>query len=85
MGYYYNASTRTHTRPCVHPLFLSLTAVFKESDQTPNISSVSEFDLRAERDNYYMPPSVLPPLDIHFDGQNGMAQTVTLMILGLHW
>ena len=84
MSYYKSAITRTHTHPRVHPLFLSLMAVFAESNQMPNISSVSESDLRAERENYYTSPNVLPPLDIHFDGKNGMAKTVTLMILGLH-
>ena len=85
MSYYKSAITRTHTCPHIHLLFLSLMAVFTESNQMPNISSVSESDLRAERENYYMSPNVLPPLDIHFDGKNGMAQTVTLMILCLHW
>ena len=74
MSYYKSAITRTHTHPRVHPLFLSLMAVFAESNQMPNISSVSESDLRAERENYYMSPNVLPPLDIHFDGKNGMAK-----------
>ena len=84
MNYYASASERSDQRPRIHPLLLSLTEAFQESKNSPNISSVSKDDLRAKRHNYYMPPINLPPLDIHFDGQNGMAQTVMVMILGLH-
>ena len=48
----------------------------------PNISSVSEDDIRAQRGNYCTPPDELPSLDIHFDGQEGMAQTMTIVFFG---
>jgi hypothetical protein len=63
-------------RPCprVHPLLVSLAAAFNQGDSAPNISSVSEDDPRVVRGNYYTPPDNLPPLEIHFDGQNGEVQ-----------
>jgi hypothetical protein len=39
----------------------------------PNLSSVSEDDPRALSNKFYTPPGELPPLDIHFPGQNGAA------------
>ena len=84
MNLYVQAEERSDQRVRAHPLLLSLTAVYQESDNAPNISSVSEEDVRAQRSNYYMPLNELLPLDIHFNGQNGTAHTVTVMILGLH-
>ena len=84
MNLYVQAEERSDQRVRAHPLLLSLTAVYQESDNAPNISSVSEEDVRAQRSNYYTPLNELPPLDIHFNGQNGMAHTVMVMILGLH-
>ena len=84
MNYYVQAKERSDQHVRAHPLLLSLTAVYEESDNAPNISSVSEEDVRAQRSNYYTPLNELPPLDIYFNDQNGMAHTVTVMILGLH-
>jgi hypothetical protein len=63
--------------PCVHLLWLSLSAVYHKSDTAPNISSVSEDDPRALRSNFYTSPDSLPPLDINFNGKGGAAQSVT--------
>ena len=84
MNYYVQAKERSDQRVRAHPLLLSLTAVYEESDNAPNINSVSEEDVRAHRSNYYTPLNELPLLDIHFNGQNGTAHTVTVMILGSH-
>jgi hypothetical protein len=84
MNLYVQAKERNDQRVRAHPLLLSLTAVYQESDNAPNISSVSEEDVRAQRSNYYTPLNELPQLDIHFNGQNGMAHTLMVMILGLH-
>ncbi|KAF8272285.1 hypothetical protein EI94DRAFT_1697623 [Lactarius quietus] len=70
MVYFTDAISRSGTRPCVHPLFLSLTEVISQIGNSPDISTVSENDPRALRSNYYTAPSDLPPLDIHFNGQN---------------
>ena len=74
MSYFRNTLKGPDPAPRVHPLLLSLTAVYNESPKIPSISSVSEDDIRAQRGDYYTPPSELPSLDIHFDGQEGMAQ-----------
>ena len=84
MNFYVEAQERSDRHPRTHLLLLSLTEAYGESDNAPNISSVSEEDVRAQRSNYYMPLNELLPLDIHFNGQNGTAHTVTVMILGLH-
>ncbi|KAF8262980.1 hypothetical protein EI94DRAFT_1704359 [Lactarius quietus] len=70
MMYFTNAIDRSGIHPRMHLLFLSLTEAISESGNTPDISSVSENDPRALRSNYYTAPSDLPPLDIHFNGQN---------------
>jgi hypothetical protein len=62
--------------PRVHPLLLSLTEVFKESDIKPNIGSVSEDDPRILGSKYYTPPSQFPPLDIHLHGENGASSAL---------
>src|ERR1700761_45794 len=85
MNFYVEAQERSDQHPRTHPLLLSLTEAYGESDNAPNISSVPKNDVRAQQNNYYMPPNELPPLDIHFDGQNGIAPIMTVMILGLHW
>ena len=84
MNLYVQAEERSDQRVRAHPLLLSLTAVYQEPDNAPNISSVSEEDVRAQRSNYYTPLNEFPLLDIHFNGQNVTAHTVTVMILGLH-
>jgi len=61
--------------PRFHPLLLSLSEAFNESQTAPNISSVSEDDPRASRGNYYTSPTDLPPLDMH--DENGVAQSAT--------
>jgi hypothetical protein len=63
--------------PRIHPLWLSLTATYYESETAPNISSVCEDDPRALRSNHYISPNDLPPLDIHFKGEDGAAQSLT--------
>lgn len=73
MNYYFQAKKRSPTPPRLHPLLLSLTDAYNESDKSPDISSVSEDDPRALRSNYYTSPGDLPPLDIHFSGKNGTA------------
>ncbi|KAF8267159.1 hypothetical protein EI94DRAFT_1701191 [Lactarius quietus] len=74
MMYFTDAIDRSGIHPHMHPLFLSLTEVISKSGNAPDISSVSENDLRALRSNYYTAPSDLPPLDIHFNGQNASCQ-----------
>jgi hypothetical protein len=55
----------------VHPLLLSLSETIHASETNPDINAISENDERALRSNYYTPPDSLPPLKIHFSGQNG--------------
>lgn len=55
----------------VHPLLLSLTETISASETNPDISTISENDERALRSNHYTSPNALPPLEIHFSGQNG--------------
>ena len=82
MSYFRNILKCPNPAPCVHPLLLSLTAAYNDSPKLPNISSVSEDDIRAQRGDYYTPPGELPSLAIHFDGQEGMAQTMTIVFFG---
>ena len=71
MNHYVQAKERCDQHVCAHPLLLSLTAIYEESDNAPNINSVSEEDVRAQRSNYYYTPlNELLLLDIHFNGQN---------------
>ena len=72
MYYFVRASDGNTNHLRVHPLFLSLTVEFAKSDKSPDIGSVSENDPRTLSDDYYTPPSDLPPLNIHFPGQNGV-------------
>ena len=44
---------------------------FAKSDKSPDIGTISENDPRTLSDDYYTPQSDLPPLNIHFLGQNG--------------
>ncbi|KAH9016602.1 hypothetical protein EDB84DRAFT_1567170 [Lactarius hengduanensis] len=69
--YYFRANTSSPTPLRIHPLLLSLMEAFREHEDSPNISSVSENDPKVLSSNYYTSPSNLPPLDIHFPGQNG--------------
>jgi hypothetical protein len=55
----------------VHPLLLSLTETLNTSETIIDIGKISESDERALRSNFYTSPSTLPPLEIHFSGQNG--------------
>ena len=71
MNYFVNANTRSPTPPRVHPLLLSLALMFKESETSPNLSSVSEDNPKVLSSIYYASPKDLPPLDIHLPGQNG--------------
>ena len=72
MYYFVRASDGNANCLCVHPLFLSLTMAFAKSDKSPDIGSVSENDPRTLSNDYYTPPSNLPPLNIHFPGKNGV-------------
>jgi len=75
MGYFFGVKNQIPI-PRVHPLLLSLTEVFKESDINPNLSSVSGDDPRILGSEYYTLPSQFPPLDIHFDVQNGASSAL---------
>lgn len=82
MNYFLDAQTRNFAPPRVHPLLLSLAAEYDKSNASPNIGSIYEDDPRALISNYYSSPRDLPPLDIHFSGQNGAAPS--LMPVTLH-
>jgi hypothetical protein len=68
----------------VHPLLLSLTQTINESETNPNISAISENDERALSSSHYTSPSKLPPLEIHFSGQNGLSLLSGKMAMLLH-
>ena len=55
----------------VHPLLLSLTETFEASGTDPDLTAVSENDERVLGSKYYTSPGALPPLEMHFSGQNG--------------
>ncbi|KAH9038878.1 hypothetical protein EDB85DRAFT_1887644 [Lactarius pseudohatsudake] len=69
--YYFRANTSSPTPLRIHLLLLSLMEAFREHEDSLNISSVSENNPKGLSSNYYTSPSNLPPLDIHFPGQNG--------------
>ena len=71
MNYFFNVKNKSPI-PRTHPLLLSLTEVFKESEISPSLSSISEDDPRVLRSKYYTSPSKFPPLDVHLSGQNGV-------------
>ena len=73
MNYFVEARDRSPNHLCIHPLFLSLTTAFMKSEKSPDISSVFENDPRVLNSQYYTSPSDLPPLNIHFPGQNSRA------------
>ena len=75
MNHFERVSRRGPSCPRFHPLLLSLSKAFNESETAPNISSISEDDPRALRGNYYTSPNDLPSLDIH--DENGAAQSAT--------
>jgi len=58
--------------PHVHPLLLSLALMFKDSETSLNLSSVSEDNPKVLSSIYYALPKDLPLLDIHLPGQNGV-------------
>jgi hypothetical protein len=70
MNYFVETKERSPNHLRIHPLFLSLTAAFTKSAKSPDIGSVSENDPRVLNNQYYTSSSDLPPLDIHFPGQN---------------
>jgi hypothetical protein len=74
MAFYLSACCRNpeHTIH-VHPLLLSLTEIIKASHTNPDISTISENDERALKSKLYTLPSIFPPLEIHFPGQNGQS------------
>ena len=71
---------------CIHPLLLSLSEAINASETNPNISAISENDERVLRSKFYISPSALPPLDIHFSGQNGPSLPSPI-VMGMvsHW
>jgi hypothetical protein len=72
MTYYHQAAIGSGTPPRIHPLLLSLSEVYNNS-HSRSISSISEDDPGILSSNLYTSPNDLPPLDIHFPGQNGKA------------
>jgi hypothetical protein len=58
MGYFLEA-TKRGSAPHIHPLLLSLSEVYTESDESPKINTIAEDDPKALRSNYYTPPSEL--------------------------
>jgi hypothetical protein len=72
MNYFFDIKKQSPI-PRAHPLLLSLTAVFKESEIHPNMGSVSEDDPRVLKSKYHTPAGEFPPLDIHLSGQNGVS------------
>jgi hypothetical protein len=73
MNYFVSASDGSPKRLRVHPLLLSLTAAFGKSDKSPDIGSVSENDPTVLSNEHYTSPGDLPPLNMHFSGQNSTA------------
>ncbi|KAF8258265.1 hypothetical protein EI94DRAFT_1708151 [Lactarius quietus] len=70
IDFFFETIAKLGKPPRTHPLLLSLTEAISKSRNAPDISSVSEDDLRALRGNYYTAPNDLLPLDIHFHGQH---------------
>jgi hypothetical protein len=72
---FYIGACKTNTNPIihVHPLLLSLTETIDASDTNSDISFVSENDERVLESNFYVSPSTLPLLEIHFSGQNSLS------------
>ncbi len=54
MNYFVNVNTRSPTPPHVHPLLLSLALMFKESETSLNLSSVSEDNPKVLSSIYYV-------------------------------
>lgn len=72
MNFYIDACRINSIRTIrVHPLLLSLSTIVEGSDANPDISTISENDKRVLESEFYTSPSALPPLEIHFSGQNG--------------
>jgi len=72
MNFYVHARDRNPNLTIrVHPLLLSLTETIDASETNPDISTISENDERVSRSEFYTSPNALPPLEIHFSGQNG--------------
>ncbi len=55
----------------VHPLLLSLTMAMNTSRTKPDLSAISESDEGVLTSSLYTSPSALPPLELHFPGNNG--------------
>src|ERR1019366_7557238 len=81
---YFFAVKNSSPIPRVHPLLLSLAEVFKESETSPEISSISKDDPRVLNSKYYTTPSNFPPLDAHLSGQNGTSRVSTQLALRSH-
>ena len=72
MNFFVNASSGNPNLTIrVHLLLLSLTETINASEENPDISAILENDKRVLESRYYTLPSKLPPLEIHFPGQNG--------------
>ena len=74
MNFFVNASSGNPNLTIrVHLLLLSLTETINASEENPDISAILENDKRVLESRYYTLPSKLPPLEIHFPGQNGLS------------
>jgi len=84
MNFYAGVYKRNPKRAIrVHPLLLSLAEAINLSERHPNIGTISEGDERALRSDLYTSPSTLPPLEIHFLGQNRSSLLSNQIGLGL--
>jgi hypothetical protein len=79
VNYFFDVKERSPTVR-VHPLLLSLIAALNESRGSLNISSIAEDDPRVLDNEYYTPPSNLPPLEIHIPGQNSILHSLIPMV-----
>lgn len=75
MGYFTEVRN-SGFRPRVHSLLLSLNETLDLSKKAQDIISISENDPRILESEYYIPPALLPPLEIHFSGQNSASQSL---------
>jgi hypothetical protein len=72
MQFYVQAEKRDPDKPIqVYPLLLSLTQTINASETNPDISTISENDEWVLNSEYYVSPSTLPGLEIHYHGQSG--------------
>jgi len=86
MNFYFDACNRNSNRIIyVHLLLLSLTKMIGAFETNPDISAISENDERALRSNFYILPNILPLLEMHFSGQNGLFSSPIKMTVHLYW